>query len=76
MMSVETIFINDKEYLPLKEIKLNEITYYILMNINDNKDICVRKEIEQNGEILISMLDSEEELKTVLSEYKKLVENK
>lgn len=76
MMGVETIFINDKEYLPLKEIKLNEITYYILMNINDNKDICVRKEIEQNGEILISMLDSEEELKTVLSEYKKLVENK
>lgn len=76
MMSVETIFINDKEYLPLKEIKLNKITYYILMNIKDNKDICVRKEIEQNGEILISMLDSEEELKTVLSEYKKLVENK
>lgn len=76
MMGVETIFINDKEYLPLKEIEFNKITYYILMNIKDNKDICVRKEIEQNGEILISMLDSEEELKTVLSEYKKLVENK
>lgn len=66
---------NDEKYYPLKEIKLNGILYYVLINVNNPKDICVRKEIEENGEILISMLDDEEELKLVLAEYKKLVEN-
>lgn len=66
---------NDEKYYPLKEIRLNEILYYVLINVNNPKDICVRKEIDDNGETLISMLDDEEELKAVLSEYKKLVEN-
>ncbi len=67
---------NNEKYFPLKEIKLNGVLYYILINIKNEKDICVRKEILENGETFISMLDSEEELKLVLEEYKKLVENK
>lgn len=66
---------NNEKYYPLKQIRLNGVLYYVLININNPKDICVRKEIEEDGVMLISMLDSEEELRTVLSEYKKLVEN-
>lgn len=66
---------NNERYLPLKEIKLNNIIYYVLINIKNEKDICIRKEIVENGETLISMLDSEDELKMVLAEYKKSVEN-
>lgn len=66
---------NNEKYFPLKKFDLNGIIYYVLINIKNDKDICVRKEIEEDGEILISMLDSEEELKSVLDEYKKLVEN-
>lgn len=66
---------NNEKYYPLKRIELNKIVYYVLININDPKDICVRKEIFENDETFISMLDSEEELKLVLDEYKKLVEN-
>lgn len=66
---------NNEKYYPIKEINLNNTLYYILVNVSNPKDICVRKEIQENGEILISMLDSEEELNLVLVEYKKLVEN-
>lgn len=66
---------NNEKYYPLKRIELNKIVYYVLININNPKDICVRKEIFENNETFISMLDSEEELKLVLDEYKKLVEN-
>lgn len=66
---------NNEKYYPLKQIRLNGVLYYVLINVNNAKDICVRKEIEEDGVMLISMLDSEEELRTVLSEYKKLVEN-
>lgn len=66
---------NNERYFPLKKFNLNGISYYVLINIKNDKDICVRKEIEEDGEILISMLDSEEELKSVLAEYKKSVEN-
>ena len=76
MKNVETIILNNKEYLILKEIKINGVVYYILINVKDANDICVRKEIAENGNILMSMLDSEEELRMVLAEYKKAVEIK
>lgn len=66
---------NHERYLPLKEINLNNNVYYVLINILNEKDMCIRKEIVENGETLISMLDNEDELKMVLDEYKKLVEN-
>lgn len=62
---------NNCEYYPVKKITLNNILYYVLINTKDPKDICVRKEIIENNETLISQLDSEEELVAVLNEYKK-----
>lgn len=70
---VEVIVLEDnQEYLPVKTILLNGIKYLVLSNIKNTNDICIRKEIEKNGETYISMLANTEELQGVLE---KLQEN-
>lgn len=61
-MEIETFIINDKNFYPYKECEVDGIKYYLLINVNDKEDVCVRKEIKEDGEIYLSMLDSEEEL--------------
>lgn len=65
---VEVIVLEDKqEYLPTKTVVINGIKYYALVNVNDTKKICFRKEIEKNGETYISMLANKEELEMVIN---------
>lgn len=48
------------KYLPVKTKIINNIKYYLLVNIDDKNDICIRKEIKENNEVLLSQLEEEE----------------
>ena len=68
---VEVIVLEDnQEYLPVKTVLLNGVKYLVISNIKNTKDICIRKEIQKNGETYISMLANNEELQLVLEKLK------
>ena len=72
-MKIETINLNNKEYVLIEKININNVEYYILANEFDNKDLCVRKKIIENNEEYLVGLESEEEFNLVMSSY---LENK
>lgn len=57
-MEVEVITLeNGIEYGIVQEIN----NYVLLVNLNDEKDYCIRKNVIRNGEEFIESLDSDEE---------------
>lgn len=70
-MEMKVVELDNKEYYVVKEIKLNNLLYYILINTEDNSDFQIRKIVEENGEILIVGLDDEKEFYSVMGEYNK-----
>jgi len=68
---VKSIVLEDGiEYYVLTEIMVDENKYFYLVNVNDEKDICVRKQEIENGIEYLVTLDSTEELSKVLEKYK------
>ena len=74
MEEMEIINLKDKKYYVLNRIELNDFTYIILLNINDEKDLAVRKEVTKDDKKYLVMLNDEEELKSVLKEFAKIKE--
>lgn len=67
---MKTVRLEDnKDYLILDTIKINDNEYVYLAYINDKdkKEVCIRKVVD-NGENLVG-LDSEEEYKVALNVY-------
>ena len=48
-MKVKTVVLNNNEYLVAKNIEHNGKTYCLLSNIDDVKDILLRKLVSENG---------------------------
>lgn len=72
MEDVEIITLDDnKEYNVVDRKDINGFTYLLLANVDDETDICVRKEIKKEDKEYIAMLSSEEELEIVLKEFAK-----
>ncbi len=72
MEDVEIITLDDnKEYNVVDRKDINGFTYLLLANVDDETDICVRKEIKKEDKEYIAMLSSEEELENVLNEFAK-----
>lgn len=72
MEDVEIITLDDnKEYNVVDRKEINGFTYLLLANVDDETDICVRKEIKKEDKEYIAMLSSEEELENVLKEFAK-----
>ena len=72
MEDVEVITLDDNiDYNVIDRKDLNGFTYLLLANVNDETDICVRKEIKKNDKEYIAMLSSDEELENVLKEFAK-----
>lgn len=72
MEDVEIITLDDnKEYNVVDRKDINGFTYLLLANVDDETDICVRKEIKKEDKEYIAMLSSEEELENVLKEFAK-----
>ena len=74
MEEMEIINLKDKKYYVLNRIELNDFTYIILLNINDEKDLAVRKEVTKDDKKYLVMLNDDEELKSVLKEFAKIKE--
>lgn len=73
---VDTVILEDGiTYYIEEEIKMNNNTYYFLVNIENPKDSCFRKQEIENGKEFLVTLDNMEELSKVLAlltkKYKK-----
>ena len=62
MIEVDTITIDDNEYMILNEIN----DYVYLSNINDPKDFIIQKKVTKNDERLLIPLDNREEFNKAL----------
>ena len=67
MEDIEVVVLNDNKYYVMDRISYNSNAYLILLNINDENDLCVRKEVFKDDKKHLAMLDNEEELKNVLN---------
>lgn len=72
---MKSIILDDGiEYLIFDTETINDIEYTLFVNINDDKDICFRKTIIENGEKFYIGLDDEKEFeKALLSFTKKFI---
>ena len=57
---------NNQDFLIIDEIQVDDIKYVYLSNVNDEKDLCVRKVIKKDGKDIITKLSSDEELDKAL----------
>ena len=72
MQEVEVITLEDnKDYNLMDKKELNGFTYLLLANVDDDTDICVRKEVVKDDKTYIAMLSNDEELQNVLKEFAK-----
>ena len=62
MIEVKSIRLeNDIEYMVIDEIDNATTTYYYLVNIDDEKDFCIRKVEKGNDKQLLVGLDTKQE---------------
>ena len=73
-MEVETVIIEDKEYIVLAKIKKNNFLYYCLIAGEKADNFMIRKLLNENGEEFLVGLDNEEEFNSVLKEYVKIMQ--
>ena len=57
---------NGLDYMVIDEIPNGSVTYVYLANVDDEKDTCIRKVTEVDGEDIINGLDSEDEFNKAL----------
>lgn len=57
---------NGIEYDVVEKIELNQQAYIYLVNPKEMEDICIRKEIEENGKTYLVGLDNQEEVNLAL----------
>jgi len=65
MTNVETVELNDENYIELLVDEINGNTYVYLMNVNDNYDFHIRKIVKENDKLYYVNLDTEEEFDNV-----------
>ncbi len=65
-MNVEVITIDNQDYMIIKELKKENINYIYLSNMNDEKDILIKKITDDNPNYLLSLDSSEEFQKALL----------
>lgn len=67
---MESIVLEDGlEYAIVDEINYQDKHYVYLLNVNDNKDFCIRKSTNENGVEYAQGLDNKEEYETALNLY-------
>lgn len=67
---MESIVLDDGiEYVIVKEMEIDGIKYTLFSNINDEKDICFRKTITENGKDYYAGLDSEKEFDKIILKF-------
>ena len=68
-MKIPTVIIDKKEFYNMWQIKLNDILYCFLIDVNDNSNCLIRR-LENDGEKdYLCGLNSEEEFNLVMQEF-------
>ncbi len=67
-MNVEYVVLDNKEYIIIDKLNINGNKYYILSTEN-NKDVCLRKEMMKDNESYLVGLDNEEEFNLVFEKF-------
>ena len=76
MKEVKTIILdNGREYFLVDETIIDDVKYFYLANMNDNKDICVRKQEIENGISYLSTLDDIDELMKALEAFRDKIQS-
>lgn len=74
MIEMECIVLDDGlEYFILENIELDGIIYVLFSNVNNEKDIKIRKVVIENEEQYYVGIDSDEEVKNVILAFNKKI---
>lgn len=68
-MRIESVTLENKEYFVIEKLTYKDNLYYILINENDNNDICIRKRIVENTVEYLVGLDDEYEFDSIMQLY-------
>lgn len=71
-MNESIVFENGIEYLIMDTKEVDGNLYTLFVNINDDSDICFKKNIIKNGKEYYSWLEDEEEFKKVLFAFSEI----
>lgn len=71
-MSESIVFENGVEYLIMDTKEVDGTLYTLFVNINDDSDICFKKNIIKDGKEYYSYLDNEDEFKKVLFSFSEI----
>lgn len=74
-IEVNTIKINNIEYIELEKIEYNNNTYVLLSNPNNPNDYMIKKLIIKNNEEYLNGLQNEEEFNELLKLFTKKYTN-
>jgi len=66
---VNTIILNDIEYMVMDTTFIDGNTYTLLTNVNDERDFCFRKTVVKDGKSYYVGLDNREEFEKVLVKF-------
>ena len=69
MEEIEIVTLHGNKYYVMDRINQNNEIYIILLNINDDTDLCVRKEVTKDNKKYLAKLKNNEELESVLKEF-------
>lgn len=74
---VEVIDIYDKQYIIVKEVLHNDISYFFLSNVNDSDDTMIRKSDKNDKDLIVPLSgDDEYELACLLFSRQFGIKNK
>ena len=68
-MDIEILTVENKEYYIIEKISNDNNKYYILINVNDNTDLIIRKLLKENNEEYLTKLGSIDEYNFVMQKY-------
>lgn len=66
---VNTIIFDNVEYMVIDTVVIDDITYTLFTNINDERDFCFRKTIIKDGKTYYSGLSDRNEFEKVLVKF-------
>lgn len=60
MKDLEVVTIDENQYLVLKEVKHDDISYLYLSNINDEEDTLIRKTDKKDKDMILPLENEQE----------------
>ena len=66
---------NNKEYFMISELTEDNTVYFLLMNVDDESDIKIMKQLITNGEEYLTIVKENEVIANLKGKFKSLVDS-